>query len=67
MTSPVAQWPNDALLRQAQIAAFSNDPWEPVADDTRRLKVPGGWLYKHQRVCLGQLQPPATLIFVADE
>jgi hypothetical protein len=64
MTSPASF---DAELRQAQIEAYSNDLWQPITYQTSRLKVPGGWIYKHERVCLGQLQPPATLIFVADE
>jgi len=31
---------------------------------THRLRVAGGWLYRHQRIALGMQQPPATITFV---
>lgn len=41
--------------------------WEFVDGETTRLRVPGGYLYRHQRVCIGVAQPPATIVFVPYE
>lgn len=48
---------------------FHSKQWERVTYDekTHRLRVENGWLYKHERVCIGTYQPSATIVFVPDE
>lgn len=38
--------------------------WEPVADDLRRIKVPGGWLYRTS--LLTAAGAAVALLFVPD-
>ncbi len=60
------------MIRQANLGkpVRYRPSWEKIASahdsTTERLAVPGGWIYKHQRVCLGMQQPLPSLIFVAD-